>query len=63
MVELCVWNFDEVSDLERELNKADIEYQVCIDMGHYGIKAPYLIVNGVPLDSVRSFKYIKERCE
>ena len=61
MVELVVNNFDYVSKLEWKLNKTNIEYQVCIDMGHYGFKPPYLVVGGVPLDNKRSLKWIEER--
>ena len=61
MVELVVWNFDEDTKLEQALIKANIQYQLVLDMGHYGIKSPHLIVDGVPLDLARSFKWIKER--
>lgn len=58
MVELYTYDFDE-TPLERELQNADIEYQLCLDLGHYGLKAPYIVVDGVPLDSARAIKYIK----
>lgn len=61
MVELVVWDFEEETALEIELNKANIEYQLCIDVGHYGMKAPYLVVNGVPLDKKRAMIWIKEQ--
>lgn len=60
MIELVVYDFDEVSDLEWELILANIEYQICIDMGHYGIRPPHIVVNGVPLDEKRAMIWIKE---
>ena len=61
MVNLVVWNFEEDTELERALVKANIQYQLVLDMGHYGIKSPHLVVDGVPLDFRRSLKWIKER--
>ena len=45
MVELVVWDFEEESDLELMLQEANIEYQLCLNMGHCGIKPPYLVVH------------------
>ena len=59
MVELYTSDFEE-SPLEKELQAADIEYQLCLDLGQYGLKAPYLVVDGVPLDSKRAKIWIKE---
>ena len=59
MVELYTSDFEE-SPLEKELQNADIEYQLCLDLGQYGLKAPYLVVDGVPLDSKRAKIWIKE---
>lgn len=61
MVELVVWNFEHETELETLLQKANIEYQLAIDMGHYGIFAPYLVVDGVILDDKRAKIWIKER--
>lgn len=61
MVKLVVWNFNDVSDLERELSKTDIEYQLCLDLEYHGIKVPYLIVDGVPLDNERAMKWIRSK--
>lgn len=58
MVELYVIDFEETA-LERELQRADISYQLCLDLGHYGFKPPYLVVDGVPLDFNRALKWIK----
>ena len=60
MVELVVWDFEEESDLELMLQEANIEYQLCLNMGHCGIKPPYLVVDGVPLDYKRARRWIKE---
>lgn len=60
MVVLVVNNLDETSELQRALVDANIEFQLAIDMGHYGIQPPHIVVNGVPLDEDRSFKWIKE---
>jgi hypothetical protein len=60
MVKLVVWDFDEESTLETALNQANIEYQLSLDLGHYGMNAPYLVVDGVPLDKKRAMIWIKE---
>ena len=60
MVELVVWDFEQETDLEVALQKADIEYQLCIDMGLYGLKVPYLVVSGVPLDKKHAMIWVKE---
>lgn len=60
MVELVVWDFESETELEKMLQKANIEYQIALDMGHYGLKAPYLVVDGVPLDQKRAKIWIKE---
>ena len=59
MVELVVWDFEEESDLELMLQEANIEYQLCLNLG-YGIRPPYLVVDGVPLDNKRSRRWVKE---
>ena len=60
MVELYTFDFEE-TELEQALQNADIEYQLCVDLGNYGIKTPYLVVDGVPLDKERSLKWIRGR--
>ena len=60
MVELIVRDFEEETSLERALNDADIQYQIGLDVGNYGIKPPYLIVDGVPLDKKRAMIWVKE---
>ena len=61
MVTLVIWDFDEHSALEDALCRANIEYQLSFDVFNYGIKVPYLIVDGVPLDYQRAMKWIKEQ--
>lgn len=62
MVELYLSDFEETA-LETELQNADIEYQLCFDLGNYGLKAPYLVVDGVPLDYKRAKIWLKEHDE
>lgn len=59
MIELYTFDFEE-TPLEKALQRADIEYQLCLDLGNYGLKTPYLVVDGVPLDFSRAIKYIEE---
>ena len=59
MVTLIVSEFGTVSSLQKALEKAQIPYQISMDVYSYGITPPYLIVNGVPLDEARAFKWIK----
>lgn len=63
MVELVVFDFEEESKLEQMLVDANIEYQLCLNMGHCGIQPPYLVVDGVPLDDKRARRWIKEHKE
>lgn len=60
MVELFVTDFEEETALQKALNQANIEYQLGIDLEGYGIQAPYLVVNGVPLDEKHAMIWIKE---
>lgn len=61
MVELILEYFDDETTLEQALVNANIEYQICLHCGDYGIKPPHLVVDGVPLDQKRSMKWVKER--
>ena len=60
MIELFVWDFEHETDLEKLLQEADIEYQLALDLGNYGLVTPYLVVDGVPLDKKRAKIWIKE---
>lgn len=60
MVELYTFDFEETL-LEKALQEANIEYQLCLDLGHYGFRPPYLVVDGVPLDTKRAMIWVKEQ--
>lgn len=51
----------EMSFLEYLLQKERIPYDMELSHGKYGIEPPHLIVNGVPLDEERSFKWVIEK--
>ena len=61
MVSLLVDNLTQQTKLEQALINADIEYEVSIDDGRYGIKPPYLLVYNAPLDELRALKWIGEQ--
>ena len=61
MVKLVTDNSDQISILEWELIRNNIEYEI-VKKSRYNITKPYLVVDGVPLDFERSLKWIKERC-
>lgn len=61
MVYLFVDNFDDESELEKALVDKGIEFQAYIDILVYGLNTPYIVVDGVPLDEKRAWKWIKEK--
>ena len=61
MVSLLVDNLVQMTLLEQALINAGIKYDVELDDGRYGIKPPYLLVYGVPLDEVRALKWIGDK--
>lgn len=61
MVYLFVDSFDDESELEKALTEKNIKFQVAVDIYVYGLKAPYLVIDGVPLDEERSWKWLKEK--
>lgn len=61
MVLLMVDNLAQITMLENALLTAKIEYELGIDDGRYGIKPPYLLVYGAPLDELRALKWIGEQ--
>ena len=62
MVKLVVTNIDGFTLLEARLISSGIDYEYEIDdYGKYGLSTPYLLVDDVPLDTKRAFKWIKER--
>lgn len=58
MVVLVVDDYEQVSMLEDALIKANIFYEVEIGNECHGLRQPYLIVDGVPLDMGRALKWI-----
>ena len=60
MIKLCLDDFSQITTLEYLLELNDLEFEFEHTNPSYGISAPYLIVDGVVLDTVRSMKYIKE---
>ena len=58
MVKLCT-NTWEISMLEWALKKNDIPYEIDVDAPDCGLDYPYLVVDGVPLDMGRAFKWIE----
>ena len=61
MVSLMVDNLAQITMLENALLTAKIEYELGIDDGRYGIKPPYLLIHGAPLDELRALKWIGEQ--
>ena len=60
MVKLMVADFDQISILENMLEAAGISYELELCDRSYGLRPPFLIVKGVPLDMGRAIKWIKE---
>ena len=60
MVKLVTDNSDQISILEWELIRNNIDYTI-VKCSQYNITKPYLIVDGIPLDFERSLKWIKEK--
>lgn len=50
-----------VTLLEQLLVDNNIPFQRSLNVYSHGISAPYLIVDGVPIDETRAKKWIKER--
>lgn len=63
MVKLVVDSFGQVSILECLLLAAGVEYELEILDESMGLITPFLVVDGVPLDLDRSYKWLKERSE
>ena len=60
MVKLMVSDFDQISILENMLEENNISYELELNDRSYGIRPPFLVVKGVPLDMGRAIKWIKE---
>lgn len=61
MVYLFVDNIDDESELEKALTEKNIVFQVLFDIYVYGLNPPYILVDGVPLDEERAWKWLKEK--
>ena len=60
MVTLFVSDPHQITMLEYELIKANIQYETKVNEPNYGISPPSMRVYGVPLDETRAMKWIKE---
>ena len=60
MVKLRVDDFEQVTMLEWLLEKNNIPYDLELNTVNNGLRPPYLVVDGVPIDFNRSIKWIKE---
>lgn len=63
MIKLVVNDYEQVTILEYALMHKNIHYEIELAEQSIGITPPYLIVDGVPLDSYRAMNWIKERTE
>jgi hypothetical protein len=61
MITLLVNDLTQITLLEVALQNANIEYEVVLDDGRYGIDTPYLLVYNTPLDNLRALKWIGEQ--
>lgn len=59
MVKLIVDDFEQITMLEWMLVTNNIHHEISLNESNNGIKPPYLIVDGVPLDFNRSLKWLK----
>lgn len=60
MVTLFLSEANQITLLEYMLLNYNIEYKTVVNNNFYGVRSPYLVVDGVPLDMARAVKYIKE---
>ena len=63
MVKLIVDDLEQISTLEWMLTVLKIDFEISLIETDIGIKPPYLIVDGVPLDFNRSLKWLKGQGE
>lgn len=61
IITLFVDDVDQISFLEYMLIQTDLHYTIEVNDGRYGLQSPYLLVDGVPLDETRSYKWISEQ--
>lgn len=60
MVKLVIDDYEQISILEEALITANIKYEIEIKLDQRGICPPYIVVDGVPLDTNRAMKWIGE---
>lgn len=59
MVCLVVENFEQISILEHLLLRNGVVYELQLSRKNIGLQPPHLVVDGVPIDMERSFKWIE----
>lgn len=59
MVVLVTDSLDNCWYIEHQLIKHKIEYDITLNTDNIGLETPYLIVDGVPLDTKRALKWIR----
>ena len=59
MVKLIVDDLEQISTLEWMLTVQGIPHELSLNKCDNGIRPPYLVVDGVPLDFNRSLKWLK----
>ena len=63
MVTLFVSDLDQLTILEYLLFIHGIDHEIKLNDGRFGMQSPYLMVYGVPLDEIRSIRWITHRLE
>ena len=63
MVTLFVDDPKQLTMLEYLLYTHQIEYNIEVDDGKYGLQPPYILVYGVPLDEQRAFRWLTNRLD
>lgn len=61
IITIFVDDVDQLSLLEYMLIRANLDYTTEVNDGRYGLQSPYLLIDGVPLDLIRSYKWIFEQ--
>lgn len=61
MIYLFVDDSGEEPELQKALVEKGLDFRVAPDILVYGLTPPYLLVDGVPLDEERSWKWLKEK--
>ena len=59
MVTLVTNDIYDIIPLEQLLLRKDIEYEI-IERNLFSMRPPYLVVDGVPLDTERAIKWVRE---